>query len=36
MSDERLVKIVGGILQSAHDLAEWGLDTKNLTENDLR
>lgn len=36
MSDGRLAKIVGGILQNAHDLAEWGLDTDQLTENDLR
>jgi predicted transcriptional regulator len=35
-SDGRLVKIVGSILQNAHDLAEWGLETKNLTEDDLR
>ena len=34
--DGRLVKIVGSILQSAHDLAEWGLETKQLTEDDLR
>jgi hypothetical protein len=34
--DSRLVKIVSGILQNAHDLAGWGLDTKNLTENDLQ
>jgi hypothetical protein len=35
-SDGRLVKIVGDILQNAHDLAEWGLETKTLTEDDLR
>ena len=35
-TDGRLVKIVGSILQNAHDLAEWGLETKNLTEDDLR
>ncbi len=36
MSDGRLVKIAGQLLQSIHDLAEWGLETDNLTEEDLR
>jgi DNA-directed RNA polymerase specialized sigma24 family protein len=36
VTDGRLVKIVGSILQNAHDLAEWGLETRNLTEDDLR
>jgi N6-adenosine-specific RNA methylase IME4/predicted transcriptional regulator len=35
-SDGRLVKIVGDILQNARDLAEWGLETRNLTQDDLR
>ena len=36
MGDPKLAKIVGGILQNARDLAEWGLDTGTLTEDDLR
>jgi hypothetical protein len=36
VSDGRFVKIVGGLMQSVHDLAKWGLETGNLTEEELR